>query len=59
MPDETQKPLQEPLKTRKEDTKAPLIKPQGVQPSSKPDKDVRVPKYHLENFSGRGKRGIE
>lgn len=33
------------------------VNPQVQKPTVKPDKNVRVPEYHLENFSGGENEG--
>jgi hypothetical protein len=47
-PQPSPKPLQKPI----ECATMPPVKTQASQPVLKPDKNARVPNYHMENFSG-------
>jgi hypothetical protein len=48
IPQPSPKPLQKPI----ECATMPPVKTQASQPVLKPDKNARVPNYHVENFSG-------
>jgi len=55
MADLKSQPSPKPTERSGERSTVPPIKVQAPQPTLKPNKNVRVPKYHLEHFSGGDK----